>query len=257
MGSPGVGKTTELNRLITDIQDHYSCLYFSVLQSLDGRNFKATDMLLLMMILLVEKTQQPVDQGGAGSHPRSDLLTGIWKWFQVEKEIFKEQTLVGLDMSAGVDISPEVIWAKLLGLFARLKGEFKFSSNRNIEVEQYRLKRVDELLDLMNQLLEECNQRLKDATGKEWLFIGDDFEKPAISLIRNEDFFIGNGSFFSNSMLIFSFLSLLIWQLRQFCFLFLVIRSCWFQKHQFINRMTLPIRKGEMLWLLYCRHGWI
>lgn len=192
MGSPGVGKTTELNKLIMDIQGHYSYLYFSVLQSLDGRNFKATDVLLLMMISLVEKTQEPVDRGGAGSHPRSDLLTGIWKWFQVEKEIFKEQTLVGLDMSAGVDISPEAIWAKLLGLFARLKGEFKFSSNRNIEVEQYRLKRVDELLDLMNQLLEECTQRLKDATGKEWLFIGDDFEKPAISLIRNEDFFIGN-----------------------------------------------------------------
>ena len=71
----------------------------------------------------------------------------------------------------------ESIFAQALGLSASIKGEIKYAKNRREEIVQRRLERIDALLVLLNRLLELCGSILWEKKGKEWLFIGEDFER--------------------------------------------------------------------------------
>ncbi len=82
------------------------------------------------------------------------------------------------------------LWHKVLGLFANLKGEFKYAADRSIKKVEYRLERLSALIELVNKLLNECNRLLRDATGCEWLFIGEEFDRPSIRPGLVEDFFL-------------------------------------------------------------------
>ena len=74
VGHPGVGKSTELTRLIERLDGRFRAIRFQVTKDLDPGNFKPFDSLLLMMIRSVEVTARPVADGGAGSAPSEDLL---------------------------------------------------------------------------------------------------------------------------------------------------------------------------------------
>jgi hypothetical protein len=54
------------------------------------------------------------------------------------------------------------------------------------------------LIELANRLLDECNQLLREAVGKEWLFIGEDFDKPGIPLSQVEDLFLTYANIFKD-----------------------------------------------------------
>ncbi|MEM6448598.1 MAG: hypothetical protein AAF704_18830, partial [Cyanobacteria bacterium P01_D01_bin.123] len=45
MGHQGVGKSTELNRLVKDIEDKFRAIRFSAIESLDPGNFQPLDVL--------------------------------------------------------------------------------------------------------------------------------------------------------------------------------------------------------------------
>ena len=57
------------------------------------------------------------------------------------------------------------LWHKVLGLFANLKGEFKYAADRSIKKVEYRLERLSALIELVNQLLNECNRLLARGHG--------------------------------------------------------------------------------------------
>jgi hypothetical protein len=94
----------------------------------------------------------------------------------------------------------------VLGLFATLKGEVKFASTRKTEVVEYQLTRLDTLITVTNRLLDECNQLLREQTNKQWLFIGEDFDRAGIPSDRIEDLFITYANIFQElrSHLIFT-----------------------------------------------------
>lgn len=94
----------------------------------------------------------------------------------------------------------------MLGLFATLKGEIKFASTRKEEVVEYRLRRLSDLITVANRLLDECNALLRTATGKEWLFVGEDFDRAGIPNARIEELFITYANIFQElrSHLIFT-----------------------------------------------------
>jgi hypothetical protein len=58
------------------------------------------------------------------------------------------------------------------------------------KVVNYRLSRTSELIELMNALLTECNERLHTASQCSWVFIGESFDKPGIPRARVEDLFL-------------------------------------------------------------------
>jgi hypothetical protein len=78
----------------------------------------------------------------------------------------------------------------MLGLFATVKGEMRYAADRKKEIVEYRLSRLSTLISLANRLLDECNQLSREGTSKEWLFIGEDFDKPGIPGARVEGLFL-------------------------------------------------------------------
>lgn len=194
MGHPGVGKSTELSRLVQRIHDRYSVVRFSVKTELDPSSFKPFDLLLYMMAEVAERTARPRAEGGAGREPSETRLKELWDWFNQEIRTVSRSTQTAGELAAGAGLQGESWWAKMAGLFASVKGEIKYAADRKIELVEYRLSRLSTLIELANRLLDECNRLLRDASGREWLFIGEDFDKPGIAPQRLEEFFLDYGN---------------------------------------------------------------
>jgi hypothetical protein len=148
MGHPGVGKSTELTRLIQLVGGHFRVIRFSATREIDGLNFKPFDIVLIMMAEVAERTASPIAEGGAGKQISEPILERIWDWFATETETQTQATQKGAEIAGGLGLSSESILAKTLGLFATLKGEIKFSANREIKKVQYRLNRLSALIEL-------------------------------------------------------------------------------------------------------------
>lgn len=190
MGHPGVGKSTELTRLVDRMSTRYRAIRFQVTKELDPGSFKPFDVLLLMMIRVIEETRKPVDEGGAGESPSEGLLREVKAWFDKEEITVTESHSLGIEGEAGMGPSAHTLWEKVFGLFARLKGEFKYAADRSVKKVEYRLERLGALIELVNKLLNECNRLLRDATKCEWLFIGEEFERASIRPGLVEEFFL-------------------------------------------------------------------
>lgn len=190
MGHSGVGKSTELSRLVRRVDEKYSVIRFSATSELDPISFKPFDVLLLMMAEVVARTALPVAEGGAGRPPSEARLNELLEWFSVETSTVTRESRTQANVEAGVGIKESGLWASVLGLFANLKGEIRYVADRKKELVEYRLKRLSTLINLANDLLDDCNWLLRDATGKEWLFIGEDFDKPGVTPERVEELFL-------------------------------------------------------------------
>lgn len=205
-GHPGVGKSTELWRLKQEMNDRFNTIIFSATDELDPTSFKPFDVLLLMLSKIAEETAKPVSEGGAGKPPKDGLLQRIWVYFSEEKNIKIESYLTATELEGGIGVKGDSLWAKTLGLFANMKGKIRYASDRKKEIVDYRLQRISTLIDLTNAFVDECNRLLLEATGKEWLIVGDDFEKPRIPTEQIETFFIKYANVLDNlrSHLIFT-----------------------------------------------------
>lgn len=194
MGHSGVGKSTELSRLIRRVGDKYSVIRFSLTSQLDPISFKPFDVLLFMMAEVVERTARPVAEGGAGRTPSEARLRELWDWFAIETSTVtrERQAMVGAEGGAGLE--GRSLWASILGLFANVKGEIRYAADRKTELVEYRFNRLSTLIELANRLLDDCNLLLREATGKEWLFVGEDFDKPGVSPARVEELFLTYGN---------------------------------------------------------------
>jgi len=199
MGHQGVGKSTELTRLINDeaVQQQFCAIRFSVTKELDPGNFNPLDVLLLMIAEVVQHTAQPIDQGGAGQHPDRVRLQEVWDWFASEKVLREQATEGVLSGEAGTGVQGDSLWGKVLGLFASLKSELRFASTRKKEIVEYRLARLNTLIEVANRILIDCNQKLQQARGCQWLFIGEDFDKAGIPSEAIENLFITYANIFS------------------------------------------------------------
>lgn len=200
MGHSGVGKSTELSRLIEQIQDQFRPIRFSADIVLDPGCFRPLDVLLLMMIEVAEQTADVIEP------PPQARLQEIWNWFALETET-KERAISAIaQLGVGGGLSNDSLWGKALGLFATLKGEIKFASTRKTEVVEHRLSRLDTLIEVVNRLLDDCNELLRIADRQEWLFIGENFDKNYMSATRVQDLFITYSNIFRSlrTHLIFS-----------------------------------------------------
>ncbi len=190
IGHPGVGKSTELTRLVEKMSGRFRAIRFRVTEDLDPGSFKPFDILLLMMVKVVEETRKPVNEGGARMSPSDGLLQTVVDWFANEETTTTWSSKTGVETSAGIGTQSGSLWQKVLGLFASIKGEIKYASDRTTKIIDYRLQRVSALIDMINKLLNECNNLLREATGCEWLFIGEQFDRPGIPVNLVEDFFL-------------------------------------------------------------------
>lgn len=198
MGHRGVGKSTELSRLIGRITEQFYTIRFSAMTALDPGNFKPLDVVLLMMAELAERTAKPIEHGGAGIHPSEARLREIWEWFATETDTHAQARDLAVTVEAGAGAKPDSLWGQVLGLFATLKGEIKFAATRKTEVVDYRISRLTSLIEVANRLLDECNRLLEEKTGRQWLFVGEDFDRAGIPNDRIEDLFITYANIFQD-----------------------------------------------------------
>lgn len=193
MGHLGVGKSTEMSRLIQRIQGQFEVIRLSA-KDLDPVGFKVFDVLLLMIMEITERTAL---LPGVDSPSFNRRLEDFQRWFDTEKHSFTEVKDLAGSVSAGAGMTAENPIAKVLGLFGQLRGEIKYATTRKREVVEYRLSRIPELVKLANEILIECNQLLGEVNKKEWIFIWEDFDK-RIAPDRIEELFITNGSVFAD-----------------------------------------------------------
>ncbi len=182
---PGAGKSTELARLQDRVKDQFAVIRFSVLNELDPQNFKAFDVLILSVLKLVEATREQV-----GEQISTSTLEKFMDWFARERTQVKRSFDVEGKLEAGAGLKGSEFWAKLLGLFANLKGEMKYATHRDAIVERERFSRLSELIALANGIIQSCSNALYDKSKRRWLLIGEDFEKEGINPDRSYEFFI-------------------------------------------------------------------
>lgn len=191
MGHPGVGKSTELTRLIKNVEDHYLAIRFSATDDLDAAGFKAFDVLLVMLMKVIERTEKETKK-----KPPKYLLEEVLQWFSTEETTLTRETNTQTSAAGGVGPTADTVWAKVLGLFANLKGEIKYTADRQQKRVEYRLNRISSLIALCNQAIFECSAILKNEQQRQWLFIGEEFDKPGIPVAQTENLFINYASIF-------------------------------------------------------------
>ena len=192
MGHSGVGISTELTRLQGTVSSQFRTLRLSATRDFDPVNIEAFDIPMRMALGLAEETAKPVAEGGAGSPLSDDVIRPLLDWFRTEEVTQKSTTDVSGGLGGEVG-TKGTLWEKFLGFSVTMKGEIKRSSGREKKIIEYRQKNVGQLADLANAIIEDCNRRLKEATGHEWLVIGDDFDKPGVSAEAIESIFIDYG----------------------------------------------------------------
>lgn len=199
IGHPGVGKSTEMTRLEYKIADKFRTIRFSATTDLDAAGFKPFDVLIVMMIKLVEEASKPRSQGGCGTKLPKELVEDILHWFAIEKVTNTATRSMAGGASAGVKPTPvSTALSGLLGFFAELKGEIKYTVDRKTETTEYRLNAISRLIALLNRLLDAANAQLTHSEGKEWLFIGEDFDKAGIKTDLIEALFVNYANIFSD-----------------------------------------------------------
>ena len=197
MGHPGVGKSTEISRLLNVTEPQFCGVRLSIATQLNPANFKVFDVLLLMLASVAEEADRLNAAPLTGSHLKS-LLGDIQRWFGTEQVKETENRTIAAGVEVGAGAKEGSVWGALLGLFASAKAEMKYTSERKTEVIEHRLRRVSDLVAICNRLLDACGESLIAKNGKEWLLVIEDLDKTGISTAQLQELFIQYGTVFQD-----------------------------------------------------------
>jgi hypothetical protein len=197
MGHPGVGKSTEITRLLTLVEDQYVGVRLSAASELNPASFKIFDVLLLMLARLAEQADRMNAIPLEGLLP-AQLLSDIQQWFGTEQVKRTGTRTIGGEVKAGIGLKGESPWASLIGLFASATGEMKYAGERKKETVEYRLQRLQDLVGYCNRLINVCDEALKQKTRKEWLLVVEDLDKSVISPPQLQELFLQYGNVFQD-----------------------------------------------------------
>jgi len=197
MGHPGVGKSSALTWLIQEIKDHFQAVRFSAKEQLDMVNFRAFDVLLLTVTELAEQCAKPIKEGGCGVRVDDNLIRPLWDWFATTElsETKKEEITAGV--GAGID-SGSTLWGKFIGLKAKVFAEAKYAGAREQKTVDYRLNNISELIQIANQIIDSCNNLLRQTIQKQWLIVWEDFDKEGIPKDSIRQLFLEYGHIFND-----------------------------------------------------------
>ena len=178
LGHPGVGKTTELSRLLIDLKDRFRPLRLSVTAELNPGTLRFYDVLLLILIKLTYEVSKPEVIGFEDTDlermlgwVREHLATKWTKRLRVDQK----------ELGGGVSIP-----------FLKLFGNIKLGETRERGEQEYELSFVSDLVELTNRVLTECNRLLaKHQNGRQWVILLEDFEKIGLPAAVVKDLFIG------------------------------------------------------------------
>jgi hypothetical protein len=172
-GQSKSGKTTELFRLIKELENEYFMVYYSVFRDMEPADIKYQDLLILATFKLAQEAiDKKVRIDGDLTRLLSDWLTQVSG--EVLETRIKEKTK-GLSLGA-----------KLKYLVAEIGGSFKTNSTVRTEVRKKLEPRVADLIEKIDLLA----ATIKNKTKKDPLLIIDDLEK--VDMEVAEEIFYGH-----------------------------------------------------------------
>jgi hypothetical protein len=164
MGHPGVGKSTEISRLLLKSSERFRSIRISAAAELHPGEFRIHDLLWLMIVRILTETKSPVVTGF--SEKLSPGLLGDVRQALSSRAV----EVLGLsekDLEGGLDLK----------LFAKIRATLKLSRHRTEKTIEYTFSELSDLLDVVNRVFVECNDLLHEVKGQEWILIVEDFEK--------------------------------------------------------------------------------
>ena len=174
-GHMGCGKSTELNKFLSEHQDDFFPVKFSVHKEMSPVNIRAEDLLLVMAgraITAARDAGLTVDEG---------LLRPIEDYFSTE-ELRRTSTFeAAVGAGAGVNTKAGVL-GRLVGLFARVSAEVKFNSHGERTAITYLRRRPADLLAQVNMLFGAISRTLEN---RRLLVVVEDLDKLGIAQAQN------------------------------------------------------------------------
>lgn len=204
-GHSGVGKSTEIIRLLDSVSGFFLPLRFSVTAELDPGSFKPFDVLIIIILRLAESAALPENEGGIAYKAPDDLLRKFLLWFAEEKNLTEYSSTATLAASLTADLTFTDLWDKFAKFVPGIKGELKYAASRSSRIVDYRLQRISSLIQLTNAFIEDIQAQTKQRVRKEWLLIGEDFDRTGIDHSLVEALFVNNGNLFKELRLSFLF----------------------------------------------------
>ncbi|MBL8237368.1 MAG: hypothetical protein JNM66_08115 [Bryobacterales bacterium] len=174
-GHEGVGKTTELEVLLGELHEDFRVVRVDAFSDLNPQQFRVSDVFLAIMLNVLEEYGQEFN-----TILRNDLWEGILDFFP-EYRIEIERTK-GKEAGAEVELG--------LSALSKLKLSIKAKSDEK-QKQPLDSKRMSELLELLNRILDVCQRGLK---GKDLLIYLDNFEKGEIPVDFLKEMFLTFGS---------------------------------------------------------------
>ncbi|MBC2698487.1 MAG: AAA family ATPase, partial [ANME-2 cluster archaeon] len=154
-GHRGSGKTTTLNRLVSNLDSRFFIIHYNVLDLLDQNDVNYTDVLFSMLTKMLEKADNDeIDLG-------QTLLKRVNNWGSSIIESIIQEKGVGGGIGLKVPFN-------LLEIMGRMKSE----TTTRVETRKKIEPRVSELVNIINDTISEIEK-----TGGQVLVIIDNLEK--------------------------------------------------------------------------------
>jgi hypothetical protein len=178
-GYRGCGKSTELNRLQSQLQDDFLVINFSVMQELDVVSLHYIELFIVTMEKLftfAKEHKLDINQ---------EYLDSINLWMSSTEIQEIKDKYIGTDAEVGVDAKITIPF--LAGFFTKFKAVAKVSKSLKEVLTTNVEPKLSQLIDLCNQLINEIRINLKEIGKKDMLLIMEDLDK--IPLDRAKELF--------------------------------------------------------------------
>ncbi len=185
-GHRGCGKSTELNKFLADRPGMFLPVQFSVLDEMTPTNAQAEDLVLVIIERLLKTAEQE-------NIPLEDeRLDKVYQWFAETTEESRKGHGTSMEMGAGVDTSSAPM-GKLLGLFARFKGEVKFNSYSEETSIFHLRKRPSDLIARANEILRPMQSAMeKQGDARRLVVVVEDMDK--LDLKQAHEIYVNNAN---------------------------------------------------------------
>lgn len=167
MGHKGSGKSTEMVKISEELKDQYEIINFSIAQEVELIGIQYIDVIFAVMSQIIEYLS--ISQSVMVKPNILDKLTDYWK-----KEITLE---IVNDDFAGMEAGGKVELSFLKRISTYGKGIFKASTETKKKIRKEIEPKISYLIALINEVLEDLNEQLRENRGKELLVVIEDLDK--------------------------------------------------------------------------------
>ncbi len=222
-GHRGCGKSTELNKLLSEISGRFETVSFSVMDEMNLVSARAEDLILVITARILKTAQEK------GMKLKDNLLHPVLDFFS--ETVLSEKECRDMDLQVGAGISTESgLLEKLAGLFFKITSEIKYNAHSEETKTAKLRKRPADLLTQANIVIEAVRSALPE--NKKLLVIVEDIDK--LDLRQAREIYV------QNTNLLTGIRTAIIYTIPIFLFHSSEVNAF---KHHFDDTVNLPMIK--------------